>query len=278
MISMKLRIVLFVSILFSLTRSAEVEEDYDYGDNQSLEDCEYEIDFKTFKKTKKLELCPTLVNPSLQSHIQLHIYANHTQEKLHLRASSSSLTHSNINKSLISLTTDIIEDLKYPTSLLTIDDFQILSLPTLQSILLSLINIDLNLLSKNLKKTLIVAKGGHKQLLSCSGNFYPKQDLKILNITSTFTKPITCTKEIQHDQFFTLQEKLFLNKAQQKDFHLVDIHQDDQKKVSRTSWYTCNNPTACNIGIQNKQMLDKTVNYVLKYLQKGRTEKKTASG
>jgi hypothetical protein len=94
----------------------------------------------------------------------------------------------------------------------------LISLATLQSILSSLINVDLNLLSKNLKKTLILSKGGHKQWLSCSGNVYPKEDIKILNIASTFPKPIACTKEAQHDQLFTLQEKLFIDQAHQKNF------------------------------------------------------------
>ncbi|CAF1128677.1 unnamed protein product [Adineta steineri] len=278
MICLKLKIFFSFLILFQLSESTHVEEDYDYGDNEALEECPYEIDFKTYKKSGKLDLCSTLVTPSLKTRLQLHVYANHTEERIHIRAVSSSLTNSNLNKSLLTLTTDIIEDLKYATSLLIIDDYQLLSLAKLQSIVTSLINIDLNLLSKNLKKILILAKGGHKDILSCSGNIYPKQDAKKLNITSTFIKPIACTKEKQQDKFFTLQEKIYLDQNNQKTFQLVDIHQDDQNKISRTTWYTCNNPASCSIGVQNKKMLDKTVNYVLKSLQKGRTKKFTSAG
>ncbi|UJR07457.1 hypothetical protein I4U23_011746 [Adineta vaga] len=260
------------------TNAAE-EEDYDYGDTETLEDCQYEIDFKTYKKTSKLDLCSSLANPTLKSRLQLHVFTNHTEDKIHLRAMSSSLlTNSKVNRSLISLTTDIIEDFKYATSILVIDDFQWISLSTLKSILSSLINADLNLLAKNLKKTFIVAKGGHKELLSCAGNFYPKQDTKVLNITATFTKPITCTKEKQQDRFFTLQEKLFVDQSNQKNFRLVEIHEDNPKKISRTVWFTCNNPKSCSNGVQKKDNLDKTANYVLKYLQKARTEKKATSG
>jgi len=156
--------------------------------------------------------------------------------------------------------------------------YQLISLSTLQSIVLSLINTDLNLLGKNLKKILSISKDGYKQILSCSGNVYPTQDIKILNITSEFTKPITCTKESQSDQFFTLREQIYLYQVNQNKFNLLDIHQNDQNKINRTTWYTCNNPKACNNGLQNKNMLDKTVNYALKILQKSPTEKKTASG
>jgi hypothetical protein len=278
-IAMKVPLVLCsLLILFSFARSAELEEDYDYGDNEALEDCQYEIDFKTYKKTSKLELCSTLANPTLKSRLQLHVLANHTEEKLRLRAISSSLTSSRVNRSLISLTTDITEDFQHASSILIIDDFQWVTVPVLQSIVSSLINADLNLLARNLKKTLIVAKGGHKELLSCSGNFYPKQDTKALNITATFTKPITCTKEKQQDRFFTFQEKIFLDQANQKNFRLMDIHQNDAKKISRTAWYTCNNRASCTVGVQKKATLDKTANYVQKYLLKARTEKKTASG
>jgi hypothetical protein len=281
MLSPKLKILLLtLVVLFSLFISCKCNDgvdDYD-DDAAEFEDCQYEIDFKTFKKTRNVSLCNSLSNPSLKSRIQLQIYTNHTEEKIRIRALSLSTTTSNLNKSLIGLTTDIIEDFKYPTSLLTIDDFQLIGLAPLQSILLSLINIDLNLLSKNIKKTLIVAKGGHKQLLSCSGNLYPKQDIKTLKITPDLIKPIACTKEPQPDRFFTLQEKIYLPQANKNTFRLVDIHQNDPKKVTRTSWYTCNNPASCTNGVQKKPMLDKTVNYVLKYLQKGRTETKTASG
>ena len=117
-----------------------------------------------------------------------------------------------------------------------------------------------------------------KPLFSCSGTFYPKQDIKTLNITPSFTKAISCNKEPQQDRFFTLQEVMYLNPSEEKKFNLVDIHQEDQKKVSRTTWYTCNNPAACKNGLQDKKSLDKTVNYALKYLQKGRGTKKSASG
>jgi hypothetical protein len=279
MLSNKLKILFLLAVvLFISTKSNDDEEDYDYGDNTLLDDCIYEIDFKTYTKTKKLSLCHALSNVSSKSRIQLQVYANHTEQKLRIRGIASTLTNPNIKKSLISLTTDVIEDFKYPTSLLTIDDYQLLSLSLLESISSSLINADLNLLGKNLKKTLIVAKGGHKQLLACSGNFYPKQDIKALNITPLFTKPITCTKEPPKDRFFALQERIYLDQTNQKNFHLVDIHQDDQKKISRSSQYTCNNPASCTTGVQNKKMLDKTVNYVIKFLQKARAEKKAASG
>jgi hypothetical protein len=270
----KLSILLLGILLFHCSKSNENEDYYDDEDHNEFEDCEYEIDFKTYKKTAKLDLCDALKNPSSQSRIQLEVYSNHTEEKLRIRASTLSSKIAPTNQTLISLTTDIIEDFKYPASLLTIDNYQLISLPTLKSILSSLINVNLNLLSKNLKKTLIVTKGGHPQMLSCSGNIYPKQDLKILNIKSAFTKPISCNKEPQHDRFFTLQEKIYLNPANQKTFNLIAIHQDDSKKISRTTWYTCNNPIACKIGLQDKQILDKTVNYALKILQKGRANKK----
>ncbi len=68
-------------------------------------------------------------------------------------------------------------------------------------------------------------------------------------------------KEQQHNRFFTLQEKIYLNPIHQKTFNLFDIHQDDPKKIVRSTWYTCNNPTACQNGLQEKKFLDKTVNY-----------------
>lgn len=276
MLSIKLSTLFFVILLlFSYLKANETdEEDYDEDDHEELEDCEYEIDFKTYKKAKKLNLCDSLKTLSLQSRIQIQIYSNHTEEKAHLRATTTVLKNSNQNKSLIILTTDLLENFQYGISLLVIEDYQLLNLSILESIVSSLINVDINLLNKNMKKTLFIAKGGHKQILSCSGNFYPKQDLKILNITTNFNKTITCTKDTQKDRFFTLKEKIYY----QKNFKLVDIHQDDPKKISRTVWYTCNNPKACTIGVQTKTTLDKTVNYVVKYLQKGRTEKKPASG
>ncbi|CAF1385961.1 unnamed protein product [Adineta ricciae] len=260
---MKIVLAVCVLILFASTYSSDVEEDYDYGDTEALEDCQYEIDFKTYKKTSKLDLCSSLTNPTANSRIQLHVYANYTEEKIHIRALSSSLTNSPVKKSLVSLTTDITEDFTCPASILTIDDYQWISLPTLKSILTSLINADLNLLGKNLKKTLIVAKGGHKDLLNCAGNFYAKQDEKVLNITLTFTKPITCTKEKPQDRFFTYQEKTYLNQADEKKFRLADLHQDDPKKISRTAWYTCNNPKSCSLGVQKKANLDKTATLCL---------------
>ncbi|CAF1353407.1 unnamed protein product [Rotaria sordida] len=252
--------------------------DDDYDENEELEDCQYDIDFKTFKKSEKLQLCDSLEKPSLKSRIQLKVYINHSEEIIHIRALSFSLTNNSLNKSLIQLTTDIIEDFKYPTSLLFIDQFQFIYLSTLKSILLSLINVNFNLLKNNLKKSLIISKGGHKQLLFCEGNFYPKQNIQLLNIRSDITKPITCNKQAQHDRFFTLQEKLYLNKEDQNKFRLYYIHQDNENKINRISWYTCNNPKSCTYGIQNKSMLDKTVNYVLKFLEKSRTEKNPSSG
>lgn len=279
MFSGKLCLVVCVVLLFAYSKSNESEEDYpEDEDNNEFEDCEYEVDFKTYKQKQKVDLCEALKNPPPKSRIRLQIYANHTDEKLHLRASTLSSKSGSTNESLLSLTTDIIDDFKNPTSLLTIDDSQLISLSTLQSILSSLINVNLKLLSKNLKKTLIVVKGGHKQILSCSGTLYPKQDLKALNIKASFPKAITCNKEPQQDRFFTLQEKTYLNSVNQKTFNLVDIHQDNQKKIVRSAWYTCNNPAACKIGLQDKKLLDKTVNYVLKVLQKSRTAKKTPSG
>ena len=264
--------------LFAYSRSDDSELDYD-DDDGDLEDCHYDTDFKTFKKTPKLALCSSLENSSLNTPVQLQIYVNHTEEKIRLRALSlSSTPRSSTTKSLVALTTDITDDYKYPTSLLVIDDFQTIGSFNLRSVILSLINANLTLLSRNVKKTLIVAKGGHKKLLSCSGTLYPKQDLKALNITPDFTKAITCSKEPQSDRFFTLQEKMYLSQSPKTPFRLVDIHQDDSTKVSRTSWYTCNNPVACTSGPQNKDMLDKTANYALKFLQKARTEKKAASG
>ncbi len=273
-----LSILVLVILIFGYSKSNEGEDDYDDEDHNEFEDCEYEIDFKTYKKTAKLDLCDALKTPSLQSRIQLEIYSNHTEEKLRLRASTLSSKIAPTNQSLISLITDVIEDFKYPTSLLTIDNYQFISLSTLKSILSSLINVDFNLFSKNLKKTLIVAKGGHQQMLSCLGTAYPKQDLKVFNITPVFTKAISCNKEPQHDRFFTLQEKLYLNPANQKTFNLNNIHQDDPKKISRSTWYTCNNPTACQTGLQNKKLLDKTIHYALKFLQKARVDKKSTSG
>ncbi|CAM2719668.1 unnamed protein product [Rotaria socialis] len=278
MISLKIAILFISLILFDITKSINIDEDYDddNDDIQELEDCQSEIDFKTLKKTRTNQLCETLEKPSLKSRIQLKIFTNHTEEKIHIRVLSS-LNNLNENKSLIELTTDIIEDFKYPTSLLSIDNYQLISLKTFRTILLSLISVDFNLLSKNLKKTLSIEKGQAKekqQLLSCYGNIYPKQDSKLLNIKSAFVKPITCTKEPQNDKFFTLQEKSYLHQSNEKNFRLVQIHQDDPKKISRTTWYTCLNPKSCSIGLQNKSMLDKTVNYVLKFLEKSRTDKK----
>ena len=164
MLSAKLSILfLVIFLLFRYSKTDDSDEDYDIGeDANEYEDCEYEVDFKVYKKSPKLDLCNALKTPSPSSHIQLQVYANHTNEKIQLRASSRK-SHS--NKSLISLTTDITEDFKHPTSLLTIDNYQLLSLTTVQSILSSIINIDLKLLSKNLKKTLILLKGGKKTII-----------------------------------------------------------------------------------------------------------------
>ncbi|CAM4843990.1 unnamed protein product [Rotaria magnacalcarata] len=278
MISLKITILFISLILFNITKSINIDEDYDddNDDIQELEDCQSEIDFKTLKKIGTNQLCETLEKPSLKSRIQLKIFTNHTEEKIHIRVLSS-LNNLNENKSLVELTTDIIDDFKYPTSLLSIDNYQLISLKTFRTMLLSLISVDFNLLSKNLKKTLLIEKGQAKekqQLLSCYGNIYPKQDSKLLNIKSAFAKPITCTKEPQNDKFFTLQEKIYLHQSNEKNFRLVQIHQDDPKKISRTTWYTCSNPKSCSNGLQNKSMLDKTVNYVLKFLEKSRTDKK----
>ena len=264
--------------LFTYARSDDSELDYD-DDDGDLEDCHYDTDFKTLKKTPKLALCSSLENSSLNTPVQLQIYVNHTDEKIRLRALSlSSTPRSSATRSLVALTTDITDDYKYPTSLLIIDDFHTIDSANLRSIILSLIKANLTLLSRNVKKTLIAAQGGHKKLLSCRGTLYPKQDLKALNITLDFTKAITCSKEPQSDRFFTLQEKMYLSPSPKATFRLVDIHQDDPTKISRTSWYTCNNPVACTSGAQNKDMLDKTVHYALKFLQKARTEKKSVSG
>jgi hypothetical protein len=263
--------------LITRTKANDDETDYDDGDDGDLEDCHFEIDFKTLKKTSKLILCSSLENPSLDSSTELHIYVNHTEEKLRLRASASSMM-SNSNRSLVSLTTDIIDDFKYPTSLLIIDNFRILGTSALRDTLLSLINVDLNLLGKNLKKILILPKGDGKTMFSCNGNFYPKQDVKKLNITSTFTKPMACSKEPQQDRFFTMQEKFYLVQAGKTKFRLADIHQDDATKVSRAIWYICNNPASCTNGLQNKIMLDKTINYTLKFLQKRGIQKKSPAG
>lgn len=270
----KWRIVLVLLVLFCFEncRSTEIE-DYDEEENE-FDECGYEINFKTYKKSNQLDLCDALKSPSDKSSIRLEIYSNHTDEKVHIRGSKSLSS----NRSLLTLTTDFIEDFKYPISILTIDNYQLISMKTLQTILSSLINADLNLLGKNLKKTLIVAKGGHKQMLSCSGTFYPKQDLKVLNIQSNMSKGITCNKEPQQDRFFTLEEKIFLNPANQNSFNLVDIHQDDPKKIVRTSWFTCNNPKSCSNGLLDKPSLDKTVNYALKVLRTNRMAKKTPSG
>ena len=262
--------------LFAQARSAD-NEDIDYLDEDEFDDCHYEIDFKTFKKTPKLSLCSTLETPLLKTRIQLQIYANYTEERVRLRALALSHTSgSTLNKTLLGVTIDITEDFKYATSLLTIDDYQLIGPSVLQSLVASLINTDLNLLSKNLKKILILAKGGDKQLLSCTGNMYPKQDVKALNISTETNKPITCTKEPRSDRFFTLQESIYLLPANKKTFRLAEIHQDDPKKVARTTWYTCNNPAACTAGIQKKPMLDKTINYALKSLQKPAGGKKPA--
>ena len=273
-------LVLCWVVLFSLfTHSRSDDSDIDYLDDDEFEDCHYEVEFKTFKKTPKLSLCSTLESPLPKTRIQLQIYANYTEEKVRLRALSLSHTSgSTLNKTLIGLTIDIIEDFKYPTSLLTIDDYQLIGPSVLQSLVASLVNTDLNLLSRNLKKTLIVDKGGHKQLLSCTGNMYPKQDVKALNISTESNKPLTCSKEPSSDRFFTLQEKIYLLPANQKTFRLSEIHKDDPKKVARTSWYTCNNPAACTAGVQKKPLIDKTVNFALKFLQKPAPGKKAATG
>lgn len=48
MFSTKLSILLFTIILFSYSKlENSSEEDYDDGENDELEDCQYEIDFKT---------------------------------------------------------------------------------------------------------------------------------------------------------------------------------------------------------------------------------------
>ncbi|CAF3644438.1 unnamed protein product [Rotaria sp. Silwood1] len=251
-------LLLLLSIFFKITKSDDSDDDYtddddDDDNNEELEDCRQDIDIKTFKKTGQLKLCDSLEKASLKSRIKLKIFTNHSEQIIHIRAlslSPSSLKTNILNKSLIELTTDIIEDFKYPTSLLFIDNFQFISFSTLKSILLSLINVDFNLLGKNLKKTLFIPKGGHKQILSCSGNYYPKQNIQLLNIKPAFTKEIICNKEPQHDKFFTLQEKLYVNRSDEKNFRLVQIHQDDQNKISRTSWYTCNNQKSCNLVYQ----------------------------
>lgn len=266
----KWRFVILLVVLWVENSRLSEFEDYDQEENE-FDDCGYETNFKTFKKSNQLDLCDALKSPSSKSSIRLEIYSNHTDEKVHIRG----LTSLPSNQSLLTLTTDFIEDFKYPISILTIDNYQLISLKTVQSILSSLINIDLNLLSKNLKKTLILPKGGHKQMLSCSGTFYPKQNL---NIQSNMSKGITCNKEPQQDRFFTMEEKIYLNPVNQNSFNLVDIHQDDPKKIVRTSWFTCNHPKSCQLGLLNKQFLDKTVNYALKVLRTNRMSKKTPSG
>jgi hypothetical protein len=150
MLSAKLSILLFIIILFRYSKSNDSEVDYDDDEDDSeFEDCAYVIDFKTYKKTPKLDLCDALKSPSIKSRIKLQIYSNYTEGKLHLHPVLISSLNPHINKSLITLTTDIVENFKYSISLLTIDDYQLISLSTLQSILLSLINVDLNLLGKN---------------------------------------------------------------------------------------------------------------------------------
>ncbi len=135
--------MLVVLLLFNSSQSNESEEDYDEDQNE-FEDCEYEIDFKTYKKTPKVDLCDALKTPLSQSRIQLQIYSNHTDEKIHIRASSLPSKNLPTNQSLLSLTTDIIEDFKHSASLLIIDNYQLLSLATFQSFLSSVINVDLN--------------------------------------------------------------------------------------------------------------------------------------
>jgi len=251
--------------------------DYDYGDEQDIEDCHVQVDVKTFKKTPTLVLCDSLQNPSAKSRVQLQVFSNHTEGKIHLRAVSIA-TPSTINKSLIALTTDIVDDFTHATNVLIIDDYQLFGPTNLPKLIQSLVSPDLSLLGRNLKKTLILPKADANASLSCKGNFYPQQDTKTLNITSDFTQAITCTKEHQDDRFFTLQEKMYLLPANKKTFRLAELHQDDPKKISRSCWYICNNPTVCSKGVQKKVVLDKTVTYVTKFLQKARAEKKPASG
>ena len=190
MLTMRQEIVLLLFVFLSLwmrTTCTDEALDYDYGDDEDMEDCHVEIDIKTFKKTPKLVLCDSLQNPSLTSRIQLQIFSNHTEDKVRLRALSLSPSP-NANKSLIALTTDIIDDFTHPTSLLTIDDYQLIGPSNVAKLIQSLIKSNLSLLSRNLKKTLILPKGDEKSFFSCNGNYYPNQDTKLLNISSDFPK------------------------------------------------------------------------------------------
>lgn len=279
-LTMKRELIAYLLIFFCLWMRSTCQDDsmdYDYGDEQDIEDCHSEIEIKTFKKTPKLTLCDSLQNPSAKSRVQLQIFTNHSEGKARFRAVSIAKP-STLNKSLVALTTDILDDFTHATSLLTIDDYQLIGPSILVKLVQGLINRNLNLLSRNMKKTLILPKADPSSLLSCKGNFYPKQDTNALNITSDFTEAIKCTKEPQNDRFFTLQEKLYLLPANKNTFRLADLHADDPKKVSRASWYTCNNPTVCTHGIQQKVLLDKTVLYAMKFLQKPPVAKKAASG
>ena len=251
--------------------------DYDYGDEQDIDDCHSQVEIKTFQKTPKLTLCDSLQNPLPNSRVQLQVFSNHTEGKIHLRAVSIA-TPSTLKKSLIALTTDVVDDFTHATSLLTIDDYQLFGPSNLPKLVQSLVSPNLALLGRNLKKTLILPKGDVNASLSCKGNFYPKQDAKALNITADFTEAITCTKEPQSDRFFTLQEKMYLLPANKDTFRLAELHQDDPKKISRSCWYVWENPTVCSKGVQKKVTLDKTVTYAMKFLQKARGEKKPATG
>ena len=62
-------------------------------------DCTYAVDFKTYKKTKKLDLCDKLLNLSPKTRIQVQIYTNYTEEKIRLRP----ITIIIINKSQIQI-------------------------------------------------------------------------------------------------------------------------------------------------------------------------------
>ncbi|CAF3466400.1 unnamed protein product, partial [Rotaria sp. Silwood2] len=116
--------------------------DDDDDQYEELENCRHDIDIKTFKKTNEIKLCNSLEKASNKSRIQLKIFTNHSEQIIHIRALSQLLTNNTINKSLIQLTTDIIEDFKQPISLLFIDNYQFISFTTFKSILLSLINVD----------------------------------------------------------------------------------------------------------------------------------------
>ena len=69
----------------------------------------------------------------------------------------------------------------------------------------------ISVFSSNRNKSLIclttdIGKGRHKQKFIFSGNLYPKQETKALNITPAFANAMTRKTKLRNDRLITLQE------------------------------------------------------------------------